>query len=368
MDSYNRTIYILGGFLGPEDLYNEYKELCLSNIHLYFSYDEIYFFTKYNIFIDKNKWNLMIDDILIEYMKKYIPKYIGNFSKAEINGNLYIGVDDTGYIEGIPYFGELDTTKIREYIFLTINYARGINEKYKYDSDTVLWYYNNLDIKIYKLDTKFENKKKIYDLSIEHLNILENHNKIIEDKWNNYKKKYDEWLYNLTKYSGKLISYLIEDDMRLNLINFVINDFKNNKLYDQNKLKDILEFYNQDKKEFEKIVFSIDEIEKVIKDQYSPIGYIMKFKDFIIEQIRELKPINPITKPDKFLYYRFANKISNIRAHLQNLDVNFYLIKITIPYKLNTYIEYYLPNSKIWICKSRTIIANGPDAGSPSCL
>ena len=102
----------------------------------------------------------MIDDILIEYMKKYIPKYIGNFSKAEIDGNLYIGVDDIGYIEGIPYFGELDTAKIREYIFLTINYARGINEKYKYDSDTVLWYYNNLDIKIYKLDTKFENKKK----------------------------------------------------------------------------------------------------------------------------------------------------------------------------------------------------------------
>ena len=51
----------------------------------------------------------MIDDILIEYMKKYIPKYIGNFSKAEIDGNLYIGVDDIGYIEGIPYFGELDT-------------------------------------------------------------------------------------------------------------------------------------------------------------------------------------------------------------------------------------------------------------------
>lgn len=361
-------IYYLGHFLGSEDLQNEYKELCLSDLNLYFSNEDIQYFVRYNLSVDKNIWNRMIDDILIKYMTKYIPKYIGNFSKAEIEGYLYIGVDDIGFIEGIPYFGELNYLKIRDYILSTIQYTRGVNEKYQYDYNTVLWYYNNIKIDIIKLDTSVDNMKKIYIMTLEYLKLLEEQNKIIEDRWNKYKSDYCEWLNSLTKYSGKLVSYLVEDDMRNNLINFVIADFKKNPSYNQEKLKEILKYYNQDKNVYYNIVFSIDEIENVTKDQYSPIGYIMKYKDYIVEQIRKLKPINPLVKPDNYLYYRFANKISNIRAHLHNIGSNFYLIKITIPYKLNTYIEYCLPNSNRWICKSRTIIINGPDAGSPSCL
>lgn len=364
----NRIYSYLGHFLGAEDLQNEYKELCLYNLNLYFNTDEIYNFVKYNISIDKKKWNKMIDEILIEYMIKYIPKYIGNFSKAEIEGYLYIGVEDMGFIEGVPYFGELDEKKIREYIKITMQYTRGVNEKYLYDHNIVLWYYNNLNIEIIKLNTKIDNMKKIYDETLEYLKLLEHQNKNIEDRWNKYKNDYNEWLNNLLRYSGKLVSYLVNDDMRDNLINYVKVDFKKNPLYDQTKLKDILKYYNQDKNIFKNIVFSIDDIENVINDQYSPIRYIMKYKDYIIEEIRKLKPINPIIRPDNFLYYRFANKISNIRAHLYNLECNFYLIKITIPYKLNTYVEYYLENNKSWICKSRTIISNGPNIGSPSCL
>ena len=367
MDIYKK-IYYLGHFFGSEDLYNEYKEVCLYNLNLFFDYNEVYYFVKYNIPFNIIKWNNMINEILFEYMIKYVPKYIGNFSKAEIEGYLYIGVDDNGFVEGIPYHGHLEYSKIREYILYTKIFTRGFNENYNYDNEIVDWYYNNLNIEIIELNTKFDNMNKIYKTNMEYLNIIESENKLVETKWNKYKNNYSEWLNSLNKYSGKLITFLIDDEMRNNLINFVKMDFSKNPSYDQHKLNEILKYYNQDKNIFYNTVFSINDIENVLKDKYSPIGYIMKFKDYIVDEIRKLKPIHPLIKPDNNIYYRFANKISNIRAHLHNLEYKFYFIKITIPYRLNTYIEYRFSDNDSWICKSRTIIMSGPNIGSPSCL
>lgn len=41
------------------------------------------------------------------YIEYYLPKYIGNFSVSNMNGNLYFGVSDFGIIEGIPYNGNI---------------------------------------------------------------------------------------------------------------------------------------------------------------------------------------------------------------------------------------------------------------------
>ena len=50
-------MWCLGHLLGHEDLYNEYKELCLYNLNIFFDNDEIYNFVRLNIPINKIKWN-----------------------------------------------------------------------------------------------------------------------------------------------------------------------------------------------------------------------------------------------------------------------------------------------------------------------
>ena len=49
-----------------------------------------------------------------EYITKYIPKYISSFSNSNIIGNIYIGINDNGIIEGIPFCGELNKNTIIE--------------------------------------------------------------------------------------------------------------------------------------------------------------------------------------------------------------------------------------------------------------
>jgi len=68
----------------------------------------------------------MIYNIINKNIKKYIAKYLGIFSKAQINGELYFGVCDLGFLDGIPFYGVLDIERINEMITKAINEnARG---------------------------------------------------------------------------------------------------------------------------------------------------------------------------------------------------------------------------------------------------
>lgn len=356
--------YMLGHIIGPELLNREFKELYLQNIDMFFESDEIYNFLYKNMSFDRHKWDNMVNHTINRYINKYVPKYTGIFSKAGISGKLYIGVDDYGFIEGIPYYGKLTSHIVKNMIMSNITNSRGIsidNDDYMIDHRVLAWYYCNLEVKVIKLDTSTENIEAIYEQNMLNLAHLEKLNNVLEAKWNHFAFKYKEWHSKLTKYSGKLVSYLLNDDMFDGLMEYIKNDFTNNPSFDQSKLESILAFFNQDKKIFSKMQFSIDVLEDIIKNPYSPIKWLVNYKDSILHDIKKIKPRHPDTKPDSSLHFRFTNKISNIKAHLmKSSDINFYLIKINIPNMPDAYLEYRYSEFSPWISKSRVVLDNGP--------
>ena len=369
----------LGQFVGPELLKREFKELCLQNIFLYFELEDIKAFLYNNTALNPIIFNKMILDNLQIYMEKYIPKYIGNFSKASIDGDLYIGVNDHGYIEGIPINGELTIEMVKEMIINAKLLSRGCHTKSaesdgsdnldlnnSYDQSIVEWYYSNLQIEIIELETHTD----INDLADEYMQSLElirqtdKTNDDIKREWDAFRIRYIEWHNRLGTYSGKLLSYITREDMRSELIQYIRSQFESNLLYDQTKLEPIIQFFSQDISVFEKITFSIDYIEKVMTDFYNPIRWLMAFKDHMLKIIKKEKPTSPTIKSDYGFHYRYCNNIYNIKPQLimSNDDIRFYMIKIHIPYLPGTYTEYKMPRSDLWLSKTRIILN-----GEPSC-
>src|SRR5438445_687688 len=92
-------------FLGPETVETEYK-LCI----MYWNRD---FELEYLIKLLKfGKWvfNGCIRNTIRVYLEKYLSKYVAAFTNKLTsinNGTIYIGIDDNGYVKGIPYKGVL---------------------------------------------------------------------------------------------------------------------------------------------------------------------------------------------------------------------------------------------------------------------
>jgi hypothetical protein len=367
----------LGQFIGPELLKREFKELCLQNIFSYFEIEEIKAFLYNNVALDPTIFNRMILDNLHIYMEKYIPKYIGNFSKASIDGDLYIGVNDLGYIEGIPIDGELTIDMVKQMISNAKHLSRGFRTCHSdpgdateaesnIDPSIVDWYYDNLQIDIIELDIKSDilTLADDYMRSLELIRQTDKSNEEIKLEWDAFRIRYIDWHNRLTTYSGKLLNYLTKDELKAELIAYIRNQFDINPIYDQTQLEPIVEFFTQDISVFEKISFSIDFIEKIMTDFYNPIRWLMAFKDHMLKIIKKEKPSSPSVKSDYGFHYRYCNNIYNIKPQLimSNDNIRFYMIKIHIPYMPDTYLEYKLPKSDMWLSKARILIN-----GEPSC-
>jgi hypothetical protein len=361
--------YYLGMTIGPELLKREFKELCLSYIQMFFSEEEAKQMLYNDIPLNPTRFNEMIYYTLDQYIQKYVPKYIGNFSKAEISGDLYIGVDDSGLIEGIPFNGKLDNLVIKKMFIDAMSNSRGIrinaDGSLTNDPSVIDFYYENMKIHVYDLH-KHESKSLDFVKNRMHqkskLTRLNEFNETIAKMWESYNVVYAEWLAKLNKYAGKLLNYLTDDSMRIEVIKYVIDDFKANSIYDQSKLIEIIDFFLQDKENFKKILFDIDNIGEIIKNPYSPIKWLISYKDKTLADIKKSKPICPVLKSDSTNHLRFCKSIKNISTNLMSTsdDIKFYLIKITIPTIHNTYLEYRSGNSSPWISRKRILTKDGP--------
>ena len=100
-------------YLGKESLDKEYKEFTFNLAGLRIDKklaDE---------YCTSNKFDF--NDAVTANIKKYIKTYLctnacANFN-SNIDGKFYIGVNDDGFIKGIPYQGELSIKETEEYIY-----------------------------------------------------------------------------------------------------------------------------------------------------------------------------------------------------------------------------------------------------------
>jgi hypothetical protein len=145
-----------------------------------------------------------------------------------------------------------------------------------------------------------------------------------------------------------------------------INSTIHNQQYlsDKIELGKVLDFY-KDKTNFDEFIANNDKkIRSIYDDTSNPIIWLIRFKDMKTLYYKHLKPIRPRIKPIENIYSIFSNHISNIKAHLlKNSDINFYLIKISIPHLINSYLEYRDTIASEWKSRRRIIL----DDGDPSC-
>ncbi len=358
--------YLLGQMIGPELLKREFKELCLQNIAMYFTSSELHQLIYNNKMVHIDRFNQMVLDMINQLIVKYLPKYIGNYSKAAISGEIIFGINDYGYVEGIPYVGDLTIDIVRNMIMSAMPNSRGVqinsDGSITYDSDIVKWYYQNLKIQIIKLSTTDDDTKTNHHRSIQLIKHYELKNQEYKAIWATFHAEYAKWHSILMRYSCKLLNYLLDHELKRELIEYISENFELDDSLDKSKLNDVLKFFDQSDDYFRSIVFTLDMIEEIINDDYSPIKWLVTFKDKCLKHIKKMKPRAPVSPVfDNDIYHRFANNVNNIRSQLlMSSDINFYVIRIIIPNMLDTYLEYRNTKFGSWVSKKRIDSALGP--------
>lgn len=352
----------LGSYYSKETIDEEFKEFHPRTLDKYFSENEIKkIYEDPTFMIDKNTFNKMIKENIQIYIKNYLPKYIGNYSAANMSGKLHIGISDDGIIEGIPYFGDKIPEKLINNIINQCfkNFIR-INKKYALsivDDETVLnWFKTNLKLEITKLEI---NPDLLDDFYLERLKLIKLDLKNRHDAWFDYRIKFCKWYNEMCKYGIKLRTIINNIQMRKNIIMYIKSYAKENNLNIDFYQKALDFYYSDEQIDFD---ITVEILEKNIGNFNSPYTWLIMFKDFTVEKIKLNKPRPPINRPFIFNYLRFAKHISNLKSYLVNNKCNFFVITFIIPKDSNYSIIEYKDIHGNWFCKRRTIDHNGPKA------
>lgn len=290
-------------FYEKESIEKEFKRLTLHKSGLSLSKSESLEIINDGIYIG----NDIIYKSLKEYLQVYVPKYMAIFSNQEI-GELYIGIDDFGFISGIPFQGELDIDEL----IMNIDY-----HKISGDID----YFKNFKYEVIKLE-----KADIYNSRIEkYIKKYYQDLEIYQLKKNKYINQYLKWHKKITFYTGKLEEMINQKDFRNDLINYSY------KLYSLSLLKEknLYTFKKVIKYLKETDYINIPNTEYIIQNKENPgnyLYYLTRYKDHLVDLWAKKKPHKPIHKichPNEFLI-----GLDTMIEKWKNI-CNYYLIKIT---------------------------------------
>lgn len=325
------------------------------------------------------KFNECIINTIIEYIEKYLSKYIASFTHKLSNlknGYLYIGVNDKGYVKGIPYKGSLSLdflNPIIDYLFKnslffpneeikmqlrkhmmieTINVTYTKKEEKLFDFEEFMKTENKKRNKI----ERFESFKKRWNILMDsqggkiHENLNKNRERFIsylEIKEILTKKKYKH-MYSCLEYLCDVPTYY---DLRADL---KIKEYKELKRGNVCKCINITNFNNRGE-------VHISEFNDIIS-----LYTFGRYWDYCRDNYRFFKPKIPKLKLIKDHPKKILSHISNMIPSWisKNEDINLYVIKIVIPsgfLKDGESIMYYNEKKRKYQECFRTVdVNNGP--------
>ena len=302
------STYKYNQYQGPETISKEYKLFTLhpkgTNID---PNDEVF---AENL-IKSGKWifNQPVLDNINFYIENYLPKYTAAFlnKKSEIlKGEMYFGITNDGYVQGIPYFGDINQDKIKEKVLETLksNLLKSSSDLSKYVS-----------VEIIKVDTTdFQLKKS--------------HNKIIENyffqkkKYNSSIRKYNArkkiWCRLMDYFGSKLHILLNSPQSRKQFLNYVIEkDPTNEKII--NLIKSNVVFNP----------ISGYRVHKLKNDKSTIWYWITNWKDYMSDHVKEFKPKTPTYTQRLFPMNIIITSVDMIPHWLDKSNINLYLIKFS---------------------------------------
>jgi hypothetical protein len=292
---------------GPETLNKEYKEVTFNHCGLKIDEEDA------ETFIKKSNWifNNSIIDAIKHYLKIYLPKYICGFMNKlseSNNGEFYLGIGDDGTIYGIPYQNKL--IDILPIIDKTI-------DKYIISNNNTL-IKKNITFEIILVTYNKSTKNKMNPYLKKYYKILAQY----EQNKKEYNIKFTKWYDEHKKYTQQLINLFNNQPTRNELTTFI--KYHNPKSI---IIKHINNGFLVKTKTHEEI-----QIEKDIYD--TPYYWICKFKDYMLECTKKLRPIQHY-KNKFYNILRPINILSKISMMIpswmnNNENMNLYIIKIKI--------------------------------------
>lgn len=338
-------MYFLNEYYGFETKSLEFKEFCIKyNDKNLIDLNDILNMIKYNFIDDKMKYLIVCD--LKKYIYNILPKYISCFGNASIDGKIIIGINDKGFISGVPIHNSININYLKHILYESVKKTIDINIKCstknidKYIKINI----NKLKINKYILECEDE----INDIYTKFCEQTEYNNKLMDD----FYLERHKWLYEMELYTTKLCSIVNTLKTRNELIDYINeNNFEKNK-------NDLIVLLKSDK--LISIPIGIDIVEYK-EDKKSIVYWLTEYKDYKMKEMLNIKPKKPTNLPLVNINNIFL-KLSSLTNRLISDGYDYYLIEIEINLKniidTNDLIMYNKDNKNISKC--RTIINNIP--------
>ena len=330
----------LGNYITSENIGIELKSFHLTNISN-ISIEDI------TAIIKSGKWNddfeNIIENNLSDFIATVIPKYISCFNNAKIKGILYLGVDDSGEISGIPYSKTIPVELIKKSVYNSIKNHLKCN---KFSNDKII---DNINIKIIPLETDIniltDSAQKFYD----------NYSKNVI-KLNDYMEEYNikryMWLHRLGLYSQKLNLMLNTTKYRNELKQKIIDEDT------ENEATHLVELLASN----ECLILDYDNIhDETQRGNKKRLFYwIAKFRDDMINLIRKERP-EKIMFNFKYFPRHILCNLPDLRYKFVENDIQYYMIKIDCNIEnLEDEFLFKFPNSNKWQYRVRIQDDSGP--------
>ena len=297
----------LGEYIGTEKLDIEFKEFCLhQDVRSMYTADEILKILESGT--TDERFNQLIFESINSCIELFIPKYLASYINSGLTGIIHIGVNDNGEVTGIPYIGQLSSSKIRNIVDAIVRNQLYTDATFEYTVDVnelqaSAQLVKHSEIELQKLKQQCLSQHEAYKAAVD----LYNHNKTL-------------WIKQVMKYETKLYNILNNPVTRRELAIFIE---KQNKSHCQ---------CHMDTLNSNEIIHVPIESVHILKDKTDSMFYwATRFKDQRLDELlvdRPVKPYRSITLyPDLIL-----KRLSPIRHKLleKNPDMRYYMITIRV--------------------------------------
>lgn len=343
-------------YIGQETVDCEYKEFTfnLSGLILDTKLAENYCST------NRFDFNANVIFNLKKYFKVYLGKYACGYFNSGIDGECYIGINDFGFVKGIPFKGRIPAHHLKEKIIQVLN----SNVK-NHDTPLIDWS-NLVQIKFIKIKSDFK------------LETTQN------PKFISYVEGKEKYLREYQEFVDKTIAWRLRMNFSLNkLVDLANNPVTRAQLIEYIKLNDpynpVIKLFESD---FVLEYKGHDDIIRIKDDPTEPYHWVTQWKDYVIDSIKADKPIltstfNMHNTPTNLLVS--ANEMIpywltyNSNMNLYVIQIKFFGSKLSIPDNSNSTqlipnayknFKYLDLNAKKWTRCYRTVLPNG----DPVCL
>lgn len=333
--------YKYNDFIGHETLEIEYKIASLNMKGTGVTDSHAVELIKSNEFIFNDSIINNLSTYVNYYFLKYFTGFLNQNNQHEIKKpKIMIGVNDYGFVSGIPFKGELNIDFLKKICESNITNNNIISN---IDKDTLSKLYQ---IKLIKIDYQPNKTKDYYKMYLKQE--LEN-----KKLMNKYYSKFKLMNKMIKKYATKLTNIILNEPTRSELLEFIWNrvEFKYPMIYFKIKkqINDKSFPMNPDH----------NDIQIYKEDVYSVYYWVTRFKDEMIDFYRTMKPEKPILS-NKIYPNNMISIIENMIPNWMNCnsDMNLYIIQIDFfPEKIKKigiedyYIKYVNPfNNSISYC------------------